>query len=151
MLAGVARFTGTGIIVDLVGTLAVIATRLASALVDVDLASWTSPAWMTDALVVEELVHANAVQARIARAKVDLLMTTFSSEARWAVTCEVIYQIGTVSSQKTGTFSTIVGIDFATLSFPTRQTFALVTALLQRNTACSVVARIAVRGARINL
>lgn len=91
LLASVARLASASVVVDLVGTLAIIATGLAGALVDVVLASWTSPARMTDALVVEELVHANAVQARIAGAKVDLFMTTFSGETRRAVAGEVVH------------------------------------------------------------
>lgn len=66
LLARVTGLAGARVIVDLIDTLAVVPTDLQRAFVDVGLAGRAGPSRMTDALVAEQLVHANAVQARIA-------------------------------------------------------------------------------------
>jgi len=44
---------------------------------------------MTDAFVAEEIIHADAVQAGIARAQIDLLVAPFAGESRRAVARKV--------------------------------------------------------------
>jgi len=61
LLARITRLAGTRVIVNLIGTLAVVPTRFQRALVDVGFASYAGPSWMTDTLVAEQLVHTDSV------------------------------------------------------------------------------------------
>lgn len=65
LLACVTRLARANIVVDLINTLTIISAWSGCTLVDVSLAGRTRPSRMADALVTEELVHANSVQARI--------------------------------------------------------------------------------------
>jgi len=66
LLARITRLTRARIFVDLVNALAIISAWSGRTLIDVCLAGRACPSRMADALVTEELVHANSVQARIA-------------------------------------------------------------------------------------
>lgn len=151
LLAGVARLAGAGIIANLVDALAVISARFRGALIDVGLASCAGPSRMTDAIVTEELVHADSVETRIARAQVDLLVAAFAGESGRTITGEVGDQVSAVGAEQTRSFGTIVGVDFAALTFPSWQAIALVAALLKGHARRTVVARISARCTRIYL
>jgi len=151
ILARITGFAGACIIVDMVEALAVILAWYRYALVDVDLASRAGPSWMADAFMTEEIVHANAVQAGIARAQIDLLVAPFAGESRRAVAREVGDQIGAIGSEQTGSLGAIVRVDFTALTLPAWQTLALVATLLKSHASRAVVARISAGCARINL
>lgn len=82
--------------------------------------------------------------------EINLFFTTLTGETGWTGTLEVVNQIGTVGTQQTRILSAVINVSFAMESFPSGQTFTLVTALLQSSTAGSVGARISVGGTRIN-
>ena len=98
-LSSIARLAGTCVTTDLIEALSIISARFFGALVDVRFASGTSPARMTDALVIEEIVNANAVQTGISRAEIDLLVTAFARETGRAIATEVSYEIRAISSE----------------------------------------------------
>lgn len=118
LLARVTGLTGAGIVVDLVDALAVVSARSGRAFVGVGLAGCTSPSWMTDALVAEELIHADSVQARIPRAEIDFLMAAFAGKSGRAVAREIGDQIGAVGAKQARSLGTIVSIDLTALTFP---------------------------------
>lgn len=151
LFACVTRFASASIIVNLVDALTVVATRLGRTLVDVGFAGRAAPSRMTDALVAEELVYTDAVQAGVARAEVDFLVAAFAGEAGRAVAGEVGNQVSTVGAEQARSLGAIVGVDFAALTFPARRTIALVTALLKSHASSAVVARISTGRARIYL
>lgn len=68
LLAGITRLASAGIIANLVNALAVIPARFRGALVNVSFASRAGPPAIADAFVAEELIHADPIQTRIARA-----------------------------------------------------------------------------------
>lgn len=77
-------------------------------------------------------------------------MATFSGEAWWARTTEVIDQIGTVRAQQTWILRAIVDVYFAQLTGPARQTIAFEATLLQGQTRGTIRAGITVGRARVN-
>lgn len=151
LLTGVTRLAGTGEVVDSVNALAVVAARFIGTLVYVDLAGGSGPARMTYALVAEEFVHADTVQARVSRAEIYFFLTAFTAEPSRTITAKVVDQISTVGAQETWSLSTVVRVDFTALAFPAGQTLALVTALLQSHTRCTIFARVSICSTRINL
>lgn len=154
MLALLARVTGLAgarVIVDLIDTLAVVAAGLGPALVNVGLAGRPGPSRMADALVAEELVDTDPVEAGIAGAEVDLLVATFAGETGRAVAGEVGDQVGAVGAQQAGSLRAVVGVDLAALTLPSGQAVALVATLLQRDASRAVVAGITAGRARIYL
>ena len=96
LFACVAWLAGARISVHLIDTLTVVPARFAGAFVDVRLASRAGPSRMTDALVAEQVVHANPVQTRVPRAQVYLLVAPFASESWRTVAAEVGYQVRAV-------------------------------------------------------
>lgn len=61
LLARVTGLAGAGIIVDMIDALTVVSARSRCALIDVRIAGRTGPSRMADALVAEELVHADSI------------------------------------------------------------------------------------------
>lgn len=142
VLAGITGLASAGIIADLIDALTVILARFRGALVDVGLASCAGPARMANTLGAEELIHADAVQARIARAQVDLFMATFAGESGRTVAGEVVDQISAVGAEQARSLGAIVSVDFAALTLPSWQAVALVASLLKSYARRTVVARI---------
>lgn len=99
LLARVTRLASADIVVDLIDALAIISARSRRAFVNVCLAGRTRPSRMTDALVTEELVHANPVQARITRTEIDFLMAAFAGKSWRAVAREISDLIGAISAE----------------------------------------------------
>lgn len=99
LLASETGLAGARVVVYLIDTLTVVSTGSGRAFVDIGLAGRAGPARIADALVTEELVHADSVQARIARTQIDLFVAAFAREPWRAVAGEVVDQIGTVGTE----------------------------------------------------
>lgn len=118
ILARVTGFAGTRVVVDLIEALAIILTRCRFAFVYVDLARRAGPSWMTKAFMPEKIIHANAIQARIARTQIDFLVTSFAGESGRTIAVKVGDVICAIGSEQTRLLGAIVGVDFAALTFP---------------------------------
>lgn len=151
LFARVAGLAAAAIAVHEIRALSVVLAWSRGALVDVYLTGGTRPARMTDALVAEQLVHADAIEAGIAGAKVDLVVAAFAGETGRTVAAEIGNQVCAVGAQVAWLLRAIVGVDLAALALPTGQTVALVAALLKCHAGGPVVAGIAGGGAWIDL
>jgi hypothetical protein len=79
--SGKARLTDTGVAIDLIQTLALVLTRVACTVLNVDVTFVSCPTGLANTLVSEELVDAHASDAGIACTEVDLRLTTLASES----------------------------------------------------------------------
>lgn len=68
-------------VVDFVDAVSAVFTRVLGTVVDVGFAAISCPAWVTDALVVEQFVDAEAVLAWIATAQVDFVLAALSCKS----------------------------------------------------------------------
>lgn len=127
--ASVADVTTTRITVDQVRALAVVAARVACAIVDVDFTGGAGPSWMAHALMTEQFVNAHAVLTRVRRAYFYFRFTPFAGETGWAGAFEIVDEVRASSSQETRSFRAVVDVHITMFAFPTRFTFAFVPAL----------------------
>jgi len=79
--SGEARLTDTGVAINLIQTLALVLTRVACTVLNVDVTLVSCPAGLANTLVSEELVNAHASDAGIVCTEVDLSLTTLASES----------------------------------------------------------------------
>jgi hypothetical protein len=78
---GEARLTDTGVAIDLIQTFALVLTRVACTVLNVDVTLVSCPTGLANTLVSEELVDAHASDAGILCTEVNLRLTTLASES----------------------------------------------------------------------
>lgn len=91
LLTGISGLAGARVTSHLIQALTVVPARLLRAFVYIDLAGRTAPAWIADALVIEEIVDAYAIETGISGAQIYLLVATLAGESRWTVAGEVCH------------------------------------------------------------
>ena len=69
--------------IDKVFAHSVVLTRIRRTFIDIDVTSWTSPTFVTNTLVLVNMVLAFAVDARIRRALINVLVAVDSSVSRF--------------------------------------------------------------------
>lgn len=131
VLSGVAGIAVALIAIDHVNTNSIILARINRAIVDVDVARSSSPSWMTNAFVLVQAIDTRSMLARFRHAQVNLLLTTFTSEAGWTSAYKVVDEIGAVGVQQARILSAIVGVDLTGLTFPAGQAVAFESSLQQ--------------------
>lgn len=115
--------------IDRINAFAIIFARIGRTVVQIELTFSSTPTRVTNAFVMEESVHTNTVNTGTVSTQINLLMTSFASETERTLALEVIDQISTFSAQKTRLFSTIININVAVPTGPTRRTFTAIAAL----------------------
>ena len=143
-LAGVAGLADARVAVDIVSAEAIVLTRVAGTVVNVDIAVKPSPARLADTLVPEQLVHTLAPHAGIGVTQVHLLLAPLASEASGTVTAEVIHQVSTVCAEQAGLLQTVIDVILAVSSLPSLCTLTCVPTLGQSPARGPIAARVAI-------
>ena len=137
-LASVARLADAGVAVDIVSAESIVLTRIAGAVINIDVAVQPSPSWLADTLVSEQLVHAFSPDAGVGITEVHLLLTSLASKASGTVAAEVVDQVSAVGAQKTGLLQTVVNIILAVSSLPSFCALTSVASLEQSDVSIQV-------------
>ena len=117
-LASEARLADAGVAVDIISAEAVVLTRIAGAVINIDVTIQPSPSWLADTLVSKQLVHTFSPDAGVWVTEIHFLLTSLASEAPGTVAAEVINQVSAVGAQETGLLQTVVNIILTVSSLP---------------------------------
>ena len=149
-LTSEARLTDAGVAIDIIGAEAVILTRVAGAVINVDITVNPSPSWLTDTLIPEQLVHTFSSDTGIRLTQIHLGLTSLASEASGTVAAEVIDHVCTVSSQQTRLLQTIINVILAVSALPALCALTGVATLGQSPARGSIATRVAILRARVS-
>lgn len=147
--AGESRLTDTVVSVHFIIAGSSVLTRIAGAVINVDIAFVPSPPRLTDTIVPEELVHTHSADTRVVLAQVNLGLTPLSRESGGAGALIVIHQVSTVATQKAGLLQTVINVLVTVPSGPSWWASAGVSSLGQGPTGRSVAAGVALLVARV--
>lgn len=90
ILSGVARLTVARVSIDQINTAAFICAWIFGTIINIDVTIAASPAGIANAFIIEQTVDARTMTTWFRQTQIDLLVTAFAGEARWARATEII-------------------------------------------------------------